>query len=444
MRKKTRKWSALWLVAVFSVVCSGCSQLSNRTDELLVAPRLSGEFSVIQKALEASINGKYTLKYPSEGDYRSAFILSDLDSDGNPEGVAFYGTSVENTLTMHIAVIDSADGQYRVSCEQSLAAADVEQVQLCDIDGDGVSEILVGWNIYGSVDKKLSVYEYTGSSLIPVIEEPYTAFLTYDMNNDFLPDLLKVNLNLSESTCLAVAYSFSKDGLSVIGTANMDGGISSLGELKLSKLSSGMPFVYVDSVKGSGMLTEVLYYAGEKLHAPFYNAETRETTLTFRPASVPSRDIDGDGNVEFPILQAFPTVPGSEENSTAYITRWSSFDPGTGLTDKQWALMNYNDGYYLNIAPQLCEKITVIRATERRERLFFAYQHDTGETGTLLLSIRTVVNSAWNVGVYAESGYTAALSTDTLTYAVRYTEEGKALGLTPEYIAANLKILKEE
>mgnify|MGYP003414149853 FL=1 len=82
---------------------SGCSKLNITADDFLSPPRASGEMYEIEQTLKANVSGAYTLKYPTAGEYRSAYILTDLTGTGtNSFALAFYSTiNDENSTVMH-------------------------------------------------------------------------------------------------------------------------------------------------------------------------------------------------------------------------------------------------------------------------------------------------------------------------------------------------------
>ena len=66
------------------MLLSGCNVISTDVDDLLRPPQLTAEQSDIHNALVSAIGSGRTikLKYPKRGDYLSAFVMYDLDNDG--------------------------------------------------------------------------------------------------------------------------------------------------------------------------------------------------------------------------------------------------------------------------------------------------------------------------------------------------------------------------
>ena len=75
-------------IAVGQLFMSGCS-LNFSAETLLAPPKLSDEQTEIYNALTASA-GRVDLRYPRTGEYRSAFVMHNLDSELSDEAIVFY------------------------------------------------------------------------------------------------------------------------------------------------------------------------------------------------------------------------------------------------------------------------------------------------------------------------------------------------------------------
>ena len=75
----------------------GCDFITADTAELLTPPALSGNMKPIADAINKTVPEGYTLKYPSRGNYRSAIVREDIDSDGVLEAFAFYSVADGDT-----------------------------------------------------------------------------------------------------------------------------------------------------------------------------------------------------------------------------------------------------------------------------------------------------------------------------------------------------------
>ncbi len=429
------------MLAVFlsAFLLCGCTPFDSQPDSLLAAPRLTGSMHPVQEALEARIGSKYHLKFPSSGETKSAITLVDLNGDSQNEAVAFYSTSEGNTVTMNIALIDLIDGEWQVSSQESIAAVGVERVYFIDMDGDGNKEIVVGWNVYGTASRTVSVYEYSGRTLITLMEEPFTAFTLCDLDGNLSQDLLLFQLDLTSSRAFARYFSINSQGVGELGNCEIDGNITSYNEPVLTTLPTGEFCVYVDCIKGAGMITEVIYFKDGKLSGPLYDPVLMENTVTYRPAIVPCRDYDGDSVMEIPVMHQLPTQLGG---SAAYLTVWNSFD-GTSLAPRFYTLMNYSDGYSVKLTNELAFSTTTIRNLENRERIIYEYDYENGELGSELFRIRVVSKTAYDSGMYAE-GFIHLNNSDSLVWLTTVSEKAQKYGITADNIGEIFELIVEE
>ena len=82
--------------------CSFPMTDSMQVEDLLRAPRLSGDYGALQSALNDWLGESAQLKYPMQGELLSPFLLQDLDGDGTPELVI--GTMAGDDLSGKMVV----------------------------------------------------------------------------------------------------------------------------------------------------------------------------------------------------------------------------------------------------------------------------------------------------------------------------------------------------
>ena len=79
-----KKTAVLALVCMLCTLC-GCETITFSIDSLLAAPSIADEQAAVHDALIESVGGTVVPSYPRSGDYRSAFIITDIDADGNDD-----------------------------------------------------------------------------------------------------------------------------------------------------------------------------------------------------------------------------------------------------------------------------------------------------------------------------------------------------------------------
>ena len=425
------KLISLILAAVFCLFLTGCDTVGSGVDKLIVPPKLEGDLYPVQQALEDSAGDNLILKYPLSGLYRSAFILKDLDGDGRDEAIALYGIAGETSLSIHINVISSDGDEWKSRGDLSLIGSDVESVTFADLDNDGTLEIIVGWMVYGTVDKKVGVYTFDGTALIQRALEPYTNFLCAELTDKGGEDLVVLHLNTTEKTAGAKVFSLTKEGISELGSVALDGGVSSYLSPVVSTLTDGTPALYVDALKGNGILTEIVWF-NEGVLSSLFDPAAPEAQPTYRTGTVSSRDFDGDGIIDIPLLELLESTADLGETDKVYYTNWCSFS-GSNFRINQSVFMNYTDGYGITVPTELKKRIFLLRNTETRMRTLFSYDPETEMSGEELFRILAVNPADYESGQYESGGFTLLEKTETIAYLAAVNPDN-TLGITLERV----------
>lgn len=387
--------AALILCIVCCFALSGCDILSPQTDELLSPPQLTGEMFPIEQALKESVKEQYTLKYPSHGEQRSAVMLQDINNDGEEEAFVFYSTSNDDLTTMHINAIVRDGKKWKSAAVQNIIASGLEKVEFCDLDGDGIKEIVVGWEIYAQSEKQVAVYSLQRKQLIPRLMQHYTSFLCCDLDQNGSNELFIHDLNTADSKNIAALYAIEDTGNTQIAGCIMDNKVSEANKPILSTLKGGVPAIYIDETKGVAAVTEVLYMSGGKLvNSLLDTANSMENISTVRPASIYCKDMDGDGALEIPIASELPNADSTSVEKL-YYTNWCSFD-GQTLTQTDVTIVNTADGYMLDIPDKWLGNIAVAKDTEKRTRTVYSYDPETNVVGVKIVTFKVVDEKEWN------------------------------------------------
>ena len=363
------------LLTAIALFCSGCSM---DVENFLRPPAAQGEQQSIQNALETYINDsgaanrRYTLQYPSEGDFTSAFVTCDergvpLDEDDSEVppaptlAVAFYLFSGANE-EVHINLL-RRDGEEWISvADVSGFGSDILQVAFGDLDGDGMQELVAGFGTYNSRDHRLAVLSMADGLTVLDDSQMYTRLFVGRMTSSDHDSLL--TMRIGEANTVTATLSVMQEGRMVtLGTAPLDGYIQQFGDMLYSYVGEGVSGLYVDGVKSGGTLvTELIYYDGERLRTPFYDADTNLNTVTARHSGLAVRDIDGDVTAEIPRCTLFA---GYDESaplpSAAWLTDWMHYDVASGtLREYLSTVVNVEDGYFVTLSDTQREQWTAM------------------------------------------------------------------------------------
>ena len=430
------KFLAFLLTFALIFCLCGCDFYTMDTAKLLTPPELSGELAPIAEVIKQSTGDDYILKYPSRGNYRSAVVTEDINNDGSFEAFAFYGTTDGETVNMHINVIGRTEEGWKSVAEQKIVAGSVDKIEFSDLDNDGIKEILVGWQIYGTSEMQLAVYSVGKNSLTQRLLQKYTHFNVCNLDEDDRSEILIIKSDTAELINKASLFALTNDGITEISSCELDSTAKTLSEPVVASLSTGKPAVYIDEIKGVGAVTEVLFVEKGALVNPLYQPDARETVSTLRSASFTLSDINADGVYEIPIQENVPSVSGSQNNEKLYLTNWCSYN-GELLTVQLTTMINVNDGYYYTIPNKWVGNIAVLKDTASNLREIYKYNSNDMTVGSSLLYIKAVKKKSWDDGKYKAEGIVEIANDGETSYICRISETAAKEGLTLEDVRNN-------
>ena len=392
------------LLALLAVCTLGGCSIGNVGSQLR-APRPAGDQQDIQQALDAYIarsgsSREYILKYPQDGEYLSAFVLEDVDGDDDEEAVAFYQFTGEGQYT-HIHLLDRQDGRWQSMDDLEGFSTDISSVAFGDLDGDGTKELLAGWSVYNSRDRRLAVYSLTNGMIATRSDDQYYTHLVID---DFAvsgrDDLLLFQTDSTKNTATVRYKTLEQNGLTERGQARIDGYIRGFGDYRVGKLAEDLYGVYIDCTKDADTtITELIYWDGAQLHAPFYNSADNITSLTARQTPIPSMDVDGIGDrecqVEWPRCTRLPGYETAPAADSLWLTQWMNWNYNTQKEQRLFAsIVNMTDQYYLLIPDGWLNEQgnawngTVTATYDADQHCLQLKPYQNGKTGEPFLSVR--------------------------------------------------------
>lgn len=336
---KLKKVIALLLCAVSIFMCSGCSLNFLSVESLMSPPSQSGKKGEVEKAFKKLMTDKnIQLKTPQSGDYQTAFILFDIDSDGQEEALVFYSDSSVDT-SVRMAFLECVNETWMISADVKGSGSVIYDVSFSDMDNNGVYEILVGWSLFDAKTSKiLSIYGVSvGEKGIFTLDalgnEYYSSKAITDFNGDDNDDLVLVYLDDTGEVQKSYFRCFSLSESNEIvkfSDIKLDSRISSVSKIQFDIVRSDgnvCKRAFVDCIKTDAlMFTEMLYWDTENLKTVRYIKNP--VSETPRSSKIFCRDIDGDGLLEIPsnttLLgdEKFLTVKIADTNYTFTMLEW--------------------------------------------------------------------------------------------------------------------------
>lgn len=460
MRMYRRRWIPAVLAVLCALLLSGCNALGMDVEDYLRPPKSTGEQEAIQQALETYIEAHaekggvtdYILKYPKEGNYRSAFILVDqvqpnrlsnlspasltenkrvssntVNAAQATQAVAFYRLNVDQAKT-HVNYLRKIDGEWVSVSDVEGSSEGVSRVSFGDLNGDGSPELLVGWSQYNTRNQKLALYFLNDTLEEQASDEIYTHMLVNEFTGSGRDELMLFNVTAADAPTAVKLLSYEDGRLAVRDTAELDAGIQRFGTSKTVALSETVNGVFIDCYKDANTtITELLYWNAEadggqgELETPFYRAEDKLTTLTARESSIPLMDIDGDGMVEWPVSSRLPGYETVNAADAMWKTTWMTWDYATRQSRQAFScVMNERDGYYVLFDESWDGKVTAIYDRDTRLLQFRLVGEET--TTAPFLSFKTTASSESPEG--EGTSFQVLSQLGGIQYSVRYTKGG--------------------
>ena len=297
-----------WLACVLlCLLLAGCSMPGEQVqvEELLRAPKLSGDYGDVQTALNDWLGESAQLKYPMKGDLLSPFLLQDLDGDGRQDAAVLYTTAQSSNVCIAILQKDDADIWHVRQNVEGLADT-VESVGLAQLQPGDATQLVVGYTA-AQGDHYLAVYSYTDGVLSTILEQQYQQYLVEDITGGGNQDLILMS-TLEDGGVQIELLTVDKEGsfqqVAVMGlSANRFAGCASVAA---GVGADGRHYLVLDGwtgISGNNLASVLLRFdedTQQMVPADQISTEKLYTASLRNVPSLVSQDLDGDGIVEIP------------------------------------------------------------------------------------------------------------------------------------------------
>ena len=289
-------------LAVCCLLLSACSSFQPNLTDLMQSPKLTEEQAEIYEALtNAADVSDVQLKYPKSGDYRSAFVMFDLDADGEDEALVFYNMPSWGG-NVRIMVLDHQQDEWVSVYDAVGEGTDVTEVDFQVLTASGRHCVLIGWEQGTSENTSISVYDYTGGQLRVLYESEYSQMLIEDLDQDGTKEILLGIFKASSKTGAIRLINDTEDGLQSASRVVMDSTITGFLGIEIGWLAQNQIAVFVDAYTSSTQIvTELMVYTDDgKLRSLSSHYGGLDRPL-LREVPVRCEDINGDGILEIPV-----------------------------------------------------------------------------------------------------------------------------------------------
>lgn len=329
------KYTALALLTA-SALLSGCSGLDASLDSLLSPPKLNEYQTAIYNALIQTTDGQVELTYPRSGDYRSAFVIYNLDDEPTSEAIVFYRTpeTPQSEGGLRVSFLDQQDGQWFDLIDRPLAGREVESVSFSDF-GMGVN-IVVRCSLLSQTEQSVTVLDYESGSVSELYRGNYVFCESTDMDEDGYNELFLINYDavMGYHTAHLIGCYQDDGGNTLFGTVSavpLYSDVASIQRMSRQGLNDNECLVFLDCSKGSGVFgTQLLHCYGKNLTQIDSEGMTRRNNA-YTP-TLYSTDIDRDGRLEIPVTSPLPGYENLTPPEQLYTVEWYYADEENAFT----------------------------------------------------------------------------------------------------------------
>ena len=307
------------------------------------APKLTEEQSQIHEALTKSVGSNITLKYPRNGDYRSAYVIANIDDEPDNEAIVFYEYKETNKdKGMKINILDTdEDGEWYSVKEVSGAGTDVDKVIVSQLGSGSGINVVIGYMNQSTDEKTMEVYSYKDEDFKKIGTDTYSVLEAMDFDSNGKNDLVAiqktVNAETEKISAKASLLKLENGEIKREMTIDMLDNVESYVKVTRGLLSDGRHALFIDGTTSDGNVqTELLYYRYSTLQNPVQ--QRKEKLLAACTGNVDFRgtcmDIDGDGVVEIPSIKPMPGYENVETPQQKFLVTWSAYKDFYVLEEK--------------------------------------------------------------------------------------------------------------
>lgn len=423
-----------------ALLFAGCSA-GTSADSLLSPPKLSEEQSAVYDALVKSVGRDVRLQYPRAGEFRSAFVFANIDSEPGDEAVVFYEKAGETdgTGNVRINIIDCIDGEWVSVYDHAGAGTGIDRIIFSDIGSSKTTSMIIGYMLL-SGDKSVTVYSYDGGRLSGDYSDNYSTMFVTDLNRSGSEELVLVRTtNQQKKAALTViSRNTGNNAAEALSAVALDENASDFVNIVSGYVGKDTPAIFIDGMSGGQLSTEIIYSVNDVLRNPLYLAESALIENTKRQAGYLCTDIDLDGIIEIPTLSPFPGYSQYSKDAL-YSTSWNIFD-NYNITKKYSSYYSISDGYCFILPSRWDGVVTAKIDSATGDVVFCKFRIDLANSTTELMRIAVADDN--ETPALLEDGYMILKSNNHINYLIRCPDiDDEPLILTGTEINNNFYIM---
>lgn len=465
---KPKKILIIFVCLLCMTLC-GCS-LNASMENMLAPPKLSEEQNEIYQELINSVGKNVKLKYPRNGDYRSAFVIKNIDDEPGDESLVFYESkdirSGESALRLKF--LDKSSGKWEAVYDLACPGNEIDSIVFANLGSKtqntvlnssetssgssepAASEIILSCTLLNESEKAMLVLKYKDRKPVELMSSTYSCMQIADLNKDDQNELVIVSVNKEMQAASASMYTDGSDGLELLSNTPLYGGAADYIRITEGRLDENTPALFLDYSKGGGQSgTDVLYCYGSRLFCPNSIGNNPSGGLISRQindymAEIYSFDIDKDGFVEIPSTTPLPGYETLTKPEQLCAVQWYTVK-NDNFTLKSNSYFSGKYRFALLFPNRWTGVVTAVADFTNNDIIFISYNADVGLNVTEnneIMRIHTAEKSDKEVVDLAEGTKKIGESEELVFYCtVNKSAETSKLALTESELKDSFVIL---
>jgi len=329
---------------------SGCSLAYG--DSLLALPKLPGEYVQIQQELDDILESGSTYAVAETGANRQTVQLVDLDGDGREEALAFFRTA-DGTYQVY-AFRQTDKGFERFDMAEGYGNT-LRSISYPKCGPDGQLAIALSWGFDDTIYYGMTVLRLTANGFENMLDLSYAGALIEDFDGNGADELAFAVRDSVTGLYSARVYRYQNSEYAQIIEVGMCLEVKSVASMQYSLLEDGNRALFIDSQSISGgYVTDVISYDGSTAGNETIDPASGSGSATWRPISVFSADINGDGALDVPVGRSGDTEARNRLS-------WCAFADGVAVETVGSTYHSPTEAWYLLWPEQWGEAVESVK-----------------------------------------------------------------------------------
>ena len=387
-----RRALALLLVSVLLAGCNALPGENLQVEELLRAPRLSGDYGAVQTALNDWLGESAQLKYPMQGELLSPFLLQDLDGDGQQDAAVLYTTAQSTNVCIAILQRDDT-GAWQVRQSVEGLADTVENVRLAQLRAGDDCQLVVGY-VAAQGDHYLAVYAYNDGQLSTILEQSYEQYLVEDITGGGSQDLILMSTQEDGGVQIELLTVDKEGGFRQAAVTGLSADrFSGCASVAAGLGSDRRNYLVLDGwtgISGNNLASVLLRFdesTQQMVQASQISADELYEASLRNVSTLVSCDLDGDGIVEIPTQPDEAGLLNLSQSRRMDFIVWMDYT--SPEPEKSFGLLDEESSCYIELPAEWEGNLMLTDSAEGEE----AVELRTVDEGKLVLTMRLVPSS---------------------------------------------------